>query len=514
MPDTVEILRSAVIDAPVEAVWRLLRDFNGHAAWHPAIATSRIEAGDPADMVGAIRAFRLADGSFLREQLVALSDLKRQLTYSLLEAPLPLIDYVATVRLRPVTDADATLVTWQSRFRPPASQAAALARLVAEDIYDAGFRALRAHFEALPRRSPSPLAGEGRGGGKDGNLLASPVLRPQSASAPPPVAAIDARAIVVERYGGPETMVVRTTQAPPPAAGEARIRHAAIGVNFIDIYCRTGFFNLLRPPGVPGMEAAGTVLDVGEGVTHLRAGDRVVYACEPVGAYAEARTMPAALLVPLPSNIDEETAAAIFLKGVSAEFLLHAVHPVRAGETILVHAAAGGMGLLLTQWATALGARVIGTASTEEKARRARAAGCAEVIPYSGGEFASETRALTAGRGIDVVYDGIGAATFAGSLDALAARGHLVSFGQASGPIGAYDIGDMAGKSITVSRPNFSHYTSDPNELRARAERLFEALRRGVVAATIDRRLPLADAAAAHRRLENRDNIGAIILIP
>ena len=502
MADSITILRSAVVDAPVEAVWRLVRDFNGHAGWHPAIATSRIEAGDAADAVGAVRAFRLKDGSFLREQLIALSDAKRQLTYCLLEAPLPLMDYVATMRLRPVTDADATFITWQSRFRPPVAQAAALARMVAEDIYEAGFSALRDRF--APRTSA-------RGTSPAAPVRPAPAVRSTAASSG---GAIEARAIVVERYGGPETMIARTLSVPPPGPGEVRLRHTAIGVNFIDIYCRTGFFSLLQPPGTPGMEAAGAVLDVGAGVPHLSAGDRVVYACAPVGAYAEARTMDASLVVPLPPDIPEEIAAAVFLKGLSAEFLVHTVHEVRRGETILVHAAAGGMGLLLTQWASALGARVIGTASTEAKAGRAREAGATEVILYAEREFVAEVMRLTEGRGVDIVYDGVGGTTFAGSLEALSPRGHLVSFGQASGPVGAFDIGAMAEKSITVSRPNFGHFTSDPAELRARAERLFEALRRRVVTATIDSRFPLPEAAAAHRRLENRDSIGAIVLLP
>jgi NADPH:quinone reductase-like Zn-dependent oxidoreductase len=287
-----------------------------------------------------------------------------------------------------------------------------------------------------------------------------------------------------------------------------------MGVNFIDIYCRTGFLKLLRPPGIPGMEAAAVVTDVGPGVTDFRPGDRVAYACEPVGAYSELRTMATTLLVPIPDDIDNETIAAVFLKGLAVEFLIHRVHALKEGDTVLVHAAAGGMGLLFCQWASALGARVIGTVSTEEKAARAVAAGAEQAIVYTREDFVAEVMRTTGGRGVDVVYDGIGAATFGRSLEALAIRGHLISFGQASGPVGTWDIGAFAAKSVTVSRPNFGHYTTEPAELRTMADRLFDALRRRIIAPVIDRRLPLAEASAAHMRLERGENIGAIVLTP
>ena len=507
MNAVVRLSRSTVIDAPVDAVWRLLRDFNSHEAWHPAVAASRIEAGVPGDAVGSLRAFRLADGSMLREQLIALSDRDHELTYCLLEAPIPLVDYVASMRLRRVTDSDRTFLIWESRFRPPADQAERLKRLVAEDIYEAGFGALQSRFgrpptpiqaARIPRPEPAPVE----------------IVRPRGAGASAEAREIESRAIVVERYGGPEVLSSTMVRVPPPGPGQVRLRQTVIGVNFIDVYCRTGFFQLLTPPGIPGMEAAAVVVDVGPAVAHLRQGDRVVYACEPVGAYAEFRTMDAALLVPIPDDIDDETAASVFLKGLAAEFLIHRVYPVKAGDTVLVHAAAGGMGLLLCQWARALGARVIGTVSSDEKTRAVLGAGAERVLVYSREDFVGEALRLTGGRGVDAVYDGVGAATFGRSLDALAIRGHLVSFGQASGPVGTWDVGAMAAKSITVSRPNFGHYTTDPEELRVMAARLFDALRQGVVTPTIDRRFSLAEAPAAHMRLERRENIGAIILVP
>jgi NADPH2:quinone reductase len=326
--------------------------------------------------------------------------------------------------------------------------------------------------------------------------------------------AMETEAIVVERYGGPEVLTPRKIPVPPPGAGEVRLRHGAIGVNFIDVHCRTGESELLRPPAVPGMEAAGIVLDVGPGVTHLAAGDRVVYACPPVGAYAAARTMDAALLVKLPAEIDDEAAAALFLKGLLADVLLNQVRRIRPGESILIHAAAGGVGLILCRWAKALGANVVGTVSTEVKADAASRAGCDHVIVRSRQDFTAVVRDFTHGRGVDVVYDAFGRETFDGSLAALAPGGHLVSYGQTSGPVGERDIGALAAKSVTLSRPNFGHYTDNAEKLTPMAERLFEAIRTGAVAPAIDMRLPLAAAAEAHRRLEARENIGALILIP
>lgn len=508
MSRMVRVLRSSVVDAPVDALWRLLRDFNSHAAWHPAIADSHLEAGEAGDLVGSVRAFRLADGSALREQLIALSDRDRELTYCLIEAPVPLVDYVATLRLRPVTDGDRSFIQWESRFRPPDDQAADLVRLVAEDIYEAGFVALKSRF-GMPAGRPVARA-------ERPAQAAVERVAPQSAGSgrAEPGGVMESRAIIVERYGGPEVMRAATVRVPPPGPGEVRLRHAAIGVNFIDVYCRTGFFSLLKPPGIPGMEGAGTVLDAGPGVTHVRPGDRVAYACEPVGAYAEVRTMPAALLVSLPADIGEVDAAAVFLKGLSVEFLIHRVHPVRRGDVALVHAAAGGMGLLLCQWASALGAHVVGTVSSDEKAERILAAGAERAVVYSREDFVAAVMEFTGGRGADVVYDGVGGDTFGRSLEAVAIRGHVVSFGQASGPVGSWDVGAMAAKSVTVSRPNFGHYTTDPAELGSMADRLFDVLRRGIVAPVIDRRFRLEDAADAHRRLESRENIGAMILIP
>jgi len=497
----VRVMRSGVIDAPIDAVWDLLRDFNGHEGWHPAIASSAMEPGDGVDQVGGIRAFTLKDGGFLREQLVALSDREHSFSYCLLEAPVPLNNYVARMQLRPVTDGDRTLLQWESSFAPPPAQAETLTRLVAADIYEAGIAALQARFRTgapSPRSRPEPVAPQSR----------------TMTRAPAPAEAMRAHAIVIDAYGGPEVLEARMVDVPPPGAGEVRLRHTAIGVNYIDVYARTGYYPLITPPGIPGMEAAGVVLGVGPGVGGLQPGDRVAYACAPTGAYAELRTMQADLIVRLPDSLSDRLAAAVMLKGMSAEFLLHRVHAVKPGDTILVHAAAGGVGQLLCQWGRHLGATVIGTVGSPEKAKIARDAGCAHTIVYTGTDFVARVAEITGGRGCDVVYDAVGADTFLKSYEALAQRGHLVSYGQASGPIPPIDIAAFAGKSATVSRPNFGHYTGTPAEVRAICDRLFRAIADGVIRPEVGREFPLRAAGEAHRALEGRRTTGATILVP
>jgi NADPH:quinone reductase-like Zn-dependent oxidoreductase/uncharacterized protein YndB with AHSA1/START domain len=545
----VQVRQTTIIDAPVEEVWRVLRDFNGHDRWHPAVAASEIEHGDPPDLVGAVRHFRLADGGELREQLLSLSDRDRSFSYCILEAPFPLMGYVAHVRLKPVTDGDRTFWEWRSEFFPPAARRAELERLVRDGIYLAGFAAikrilggrgtLQAALVAPPPLTP-PHKGEGyhrpapgvgldnlgnreaqtRAGQQGGNGVGPPsplwggvrgggTQTTQHTS----VMGERTRAILVERYGGPEVLQLKEIALAPPGSGEVRIRHTMVGVNFIDVYCRTGYFDLLKPPGVPGMEAAGVVEAIGKDVDGLEPGDRVAYACPPVGAYAERRNMAPDLLVRLSPDIPDELAAASLLKGVSASFLLHDVFPVRSGQIVLVHAAAGGVGQLLVQWARALGATVIATVSTDDKAALAGRLGAEHAIVHGRENFAEAVMRVTGGRGADVVYDAVGKDTFAGSLASLAVRGHLVSFGQASGPVGNWDIGRFSSKSITVSRPNYGHYTDTPEKLGPHVERFFSAVRHGIVKVEPPQRYPLASAADAHRDLEARRTTGSLVLV-
>lgn len=485
----VTVRRSTIIDAPIAAVWDILRDFNGHDRWHPAVAKSDLEDGKRTDQVGAVRNFVLAGGERVREQLLSMSDKDRRFRYSIVEADIPLRNYVAEVSLKPVTDGDRTYWFWQSSFDPPAGRERELADLVAEGVYEAGFEAVRRRVSAhAPTGVSGPVATSGT--------------------------AVAGTGIVIDKHGGADVMRVASVTAPPPGPGEVQLRQTAIGVNFIDVYCRSGYFDLLTPPGTPGMEAAGVVVDIGPGVRHLKPGQRVCYACAPVGAYASVRTMPAELVLPLPTDIDDRTAAAILLKGVTAEFLLHEVHPVQKGETVLVYAPAGGVGQILCRWAAHLEATVIGATSSEEKARAARAAGAHHVILPGRESLEEQVMALTKGRGADVIYDAVGRDSFAHSIAALAPTGHLVSFGQASGDIGSWDIGSLADKSATISRPNYGHYTGTREKMSRITDRLFDALRRRIVSVEIGARLPLSQAADAHRLLESRRTIGSTILIP
>jgi NADPH:quinone reductase len=495
----VEIRRSTILDASLEEVWDILRDFNGHDRWHPAVASSRLEEGASGDMVGAVRDFRLADGSRIREQLLALSDGETSFTYCILEAPVLLRNYVAEVRLRPVTSDRACFWEWCARFDTSAAERETLSRFIAQDIMEAGFRSVRALLTGVARL----------------RVLPPQAVAPQ-AVAPfvSPGVAVEAAAVVVTRYGGPEVLEMRAVRVAAPAQGEVRIRQTAVGVNFIDVYCRAGRFDLVQPPGVLGMEAVGLVESVGPGVSDLRPGDRVGYACAPPGAYAAMRTMSASLVVRLPDFLSDEAAAAILLKGVSASFLLHDVYAVKRGDIVLVHAAAGGVGSLLCRWAAALGAVVIGATSTAEKAERARQSGCAHVIVYAQEDFVAAAMQLTAGRGVDVVFDAVGKDTFEGSTRALAPRGHLVSFGQASGDVGDYSIDKLASRSTTLSRPNYGHYTDTPEKLKLQTDRLFAALRAGILSAEQPTSYRLAEARAAHADLESRKTMGALVLIP
>jgi NADPH2:quinone reductase len=485
----IKVTRSAVIDAPVERVWAVLRDFNSHNAWHPIVAESAIENGEPSDQVGCVRTFTLKDGNHVREQLLALSDEDHVSTYCILDATLPMQRYVATVRLKRVTDGNRTFWHWESTFDAPRGREREFAELVGRGVYEAGFEGLRTYLrQSRAAPAPAPLRGA-RG-------------------------AIRCSAIVIDRHGGADELKLREIDVPPPSAGEARLRQTAIGVNYIDVYVRAGVYPLLTPPGVPGMEASGEVIDVGEGVTGILPGDRVAYACPPVGAYAQYRTLKADQLVVLPDHIGDETAAALMLKGMSAEYLVRRVYRVQRGDFALVHSAAGGVGLLLCQWAKHLGATVIGTVSSETKARAARAAGCDFPIVTTQDDFVVRTREITGGRGANVVYDAVGKDTLAGSLEALATPGHLVSYGQSSGTPEPPPLTMLSAKSATFSRPVLFHYTADPVVLREMAGNVFDLVARGALRVEIGQRFPLADAAHAHRELEARRTIGATVLLP
>jgi NADPH2:quinone reductase len=299
-----------------------------------------------------------------------------------------------------------------------------------------------------------------------------------------------------------------------PRHGEARVRHTVIGLNFIDTYHRSGLYKLPLP-FTPGQEAAGVVEAVGPDVTDLSAGDRVAYGTGAPGAYAETRVIEAARLVKLPAAIEDRTAAAIMLKGLTAQYLLRQTTRIERGEPIVFHAAAGGVGLLACQWAKHLGATVIGTVGSEEKARLARAHGCDHVIIYGKEDVAARVRELTGGRGVRVVYDGVGKDTFAASLDCLAPRGLLVAFGQSSGAVPPLDILTLTAKgSLYLTRPTLAHYAATKETLRAAAAELFEVVGSGAVRVQVAQSFALKDAAAAHQALAGRKTTGSTVLIP
>lgn len=323
------------------------------------------------------------------------------------------------------------------------------------------------------------------------------------------------RAIVIRNYGGPDVLAWEDFDPGRPQAGEVRIDQRAIGLNFIDIYHRTGLYPLPDFPAVPGMEGAGEVVEVGEGVKDLVPGDRVAYAGLPVGAYAESRCMPADRLVKLPDPISFEEAAAMMLQGMTARYLLKGCYQVGPGTTILLHAAAGGVGLIMCQWAAHLGATIVGTVGSQEKAELARAHGCNHTVLYNDQDFVAAVQELTGGKGVDVAYDSVGQATFSESLKCLRPRGMMVTFGQSSGSVEPLELGTLAAHgSLFLTRPSLMHYTAEREDLLTHAQDLFEVVGNKKVAIRISNRFKLADAAEAHRQLAARTTTGSSILIP
>jgi len=326
---------------------------------------------------------------------------------------------------------------------------------------------------------------------------------------------MNCHAIVVRKTGGPEVLEFSAQSVPEPGPGQALVRHRAIGLNFVEIYLRSGVYPAPTMPFTPGTEAAGIVEAVGPGVSEVAVGDRVAYATGPSGAYAEARVMPANLLVKLPDNIDETTAAAAMLKGLTAQYLLFSTYAVKPGDTILVHAAAGGVGLILCQWAKHLGATVIGAVGSAEKARLAAANGCDYPINYSVEDFVARVREITRGAMVPVVYDSVGQSTFMKSLDCLRPFGLMVSFGQASGMVPPFSINLLGMKgSLYLTRPTLQTYAATREDLVRRSGALFQALAGGIVRCEVKQRFALKDAAEAHRALAARETTGSGVLIP
>ncbi len=482
-----QVTRSTIIDAPIARVWAVLRDFNSHAAWHDVVAQSRIEGDERSDQVGCVRNFTLRDGHHIREQLLTLSDREHKSTYCIVEATVPLQRYVSTLTLKPVTDGNRTFWHWESRFATPPGMERELHDMVALGVYEAGFANLRRYLQS----------------GGDQQV--------RGGSAAPAGLALAARRITLRSYGGADLLQAESAEVAPPRDSEVRIQQRAIGVNFLDIYLRRGWMpDMFALPGVPGMEAAGTVIDVGLNVGGLLPGDRVAYLGPQPGAYCSVRNVPAAWVVRLPAAVEFDTAAAWLLKGITADFLLRDLGHVGPGTRVLVHAAAGGVGLLVCGWARRLGAVVLGTVSSDAKARVARAHGCEHVIVTRDYRFA-DTVQRTVG-GVDLIIDGLGDAAREQNLAALARRGHWVSLGQATGALAPLPPDVLVAKSLSFSRPVVFDYVDTPAQLVERAQRVWSAIADNTQALPPIERFTLDAAAQAHARLESRGTIGALIL--
>jgi NADPH2:quinone reductase len=322
------------------------------------------------------------------------------------------------------------------------------------------------------------------------------------------------KAIRVHEPGGPDVLRWEDVTVGEPGPGEARIRHTAVGLNYVDVYYRTGLYKPPSYPFIPGSEAAGVVEAVGAGVSDVKPGMRVAYGAAPMGAYSQARLVPADRLVPLPDRIDDRTAAAMMLKGMTAHYLLLRIGKIDRGDTILIHAAAGGVGLIVCQWARSLGATVIGTVGSDEKAELARAHGCQHPIVYTREKFVDRVKEITGGKGVKVAYDSVGKDTLLGSVDCLQTLGTVALFGQSSGPVPPFDLALLARGSFFITRPSLFHYVAAHEDLVAAARALFDVVLSGAVKIEVRQTHPLSEAARAHRDLESRKTTGSTVLLP
>ena len=488
-----KLVRSTVIDAPIERVWAVLRDFNSHDQWHDVVAHSEIEDGKPSDRVGCVRNFTLQDGNHIREMLLSLSDVDYVSTYTIVDATVPLQRYVASITLKPVTDGQQTFWHWESSFATPPGMEAHLRDMVAHGVYEAGFVTLKRHLQR---------------GGNVKKSTANTALRIHNQASP-----VSAHTIKVRAYGDASQLRAETSDVSPPGPGEVRIRQTAVGVNYLDVYLRKGWVPEFLPlPGTPGMEAAGEVMDVGPDVTSLLPGDRVAYMGPIPGAYTSVRNVPVAWTVRLGSGIDDVTAAASLLKGITADYLLRDLGHIEAGTRVLVHAAAGGVGTLVCAWARSMGALVMGTVSSQAKARIARDHGCQHVIVTSNYEFSAAVQNIA--QGADVIIDGLGEAGREENFASLAPCGHWISLGQASGPLQPISPDWLVAKSASFSRPVAFAYVATHALLNQRAERVWQAFRDGILLPVQTEQFALKDAQAAHTRLESRQSTGSLVLLP
>jgi NADPH:quinone reductase-like Zn-dependent oxidoreductase len=492
----INIIRSAVIDAPIDRVWAVLRDFNSHEQWHPAVTGSRMENDFDGDVVGGVRKFRLTDGAEIREQLLRHSDREYSFTYCILDSPLPLFDYMAAVRLKPVTDGDQTFWDWRAQFHAPDDQAAELENLVARQICEEGFMGLRSFLAGQTAR---PLPASAETAATDAGPVYDELL--------------PSRALVVEAAGGPEAMSLKNVTVSAPDPQQVRIRQTAIAVNYLDLkHCR-GISENFDLPDTPGMEGVGEIVDAGRQVNGLFPGDRVAYISRTPGAYAGIRCIDADLCIPLPDGVSDNEAS-ILLKGITAGLLLSRVFRAAPGATILIEAVSGGVGHLLSQWAKSMDLTVIGTVSTTEKARFSRECGCDyPIVLADDSPLAADVMRITNGRGVDYWVHSSGARGLDTALACLARCGHCAVIGDRDGQPISLDMNGLKQRSLTVSAPVCFDYIDDRTYLQRLAHQFFAKIQSRIIMPAIEA-FPLSQAAEAHNRIESRQNMGAVVLTP
>ncbi len=494
----VSVARSAIIDAPVKTVWNELRDFNGHHLWHPAISHSEMENGLEGDVVGGVRRFTLTDGAELREQLLRHSDLEQSYTYCILDSPLPLRDYVATVQLRTVTDGNRTFWSWKSTFHVPANRRDELEQLVSQGVYENGFSGFRRYLA-----DKHETAGEESAFAKP-PLAKTPIATDES---------LPAEAVDVKAFGDPSVMSLEKVTVPPPQPHEIRIRQAAIGVNYLGIKHRTGIAPGFRPPGTIGVEGSGEIIDVGNAVSGFFPGDRIAYVNKSPGSYSTILCIEANRCIPVPKDVTSDHAALI-LKGFTAGLLLCHVFNVTPGSTILIQSVAGGLGHLLSQWAKSLNLTVIGTVSNNEKARFARDQGCDYplVVENSAG-LVSEVVRITNGHGVDyLAYNGK-SEDVEETLDCMARFGHCAVVGDRDGRTMTVDVKILKRRSLTLSVPVCFDYAENRSLFQRLTHSFFDRLEKRVLIPAVES-FPLSEVGTVHTRIENRQNTGAVLLQP
>jgi len=488
--------RSAVINAPIERVWAVLRDFNSHRRWHPVVARSQMENELDGDVVGGVRKCSLADGAELREQLLHHSDRDYTFTYSILDSSLPLLNYVSTVRLKPVTDGNLTFWDWCAQFRVPDDRATELENLVRQQIFEAGFAGLRNFLadKASPSRVPSDNAEMAVIGASAGEQLSS-------------------KAIVVAVTGGPEVMSLKDVMVPAPAPQQVRIRQTAIAVNYLDLKYRRGLSTDFDLPGIPGVEGVGEIIDVGEQVNGLFQGDRVAYMNRTPGAYTGIRCIDSEACIPLPDGISD-IHASMLLKGVTAALLLGRVFKPAPGASILIQAVSGGVGHLLSQWAKSMGLTVIGTVSTAEKAKFSRNHGCDHPILVADEQrLVGQVMRITNGRGVDYWVHSNGAHGLDEAVACMSRCGKCAVIGDHDGKSIRLDVNLLKQRSLTVSAPVCFDYFEDRLYYQRIAHQLFAKIQNRTIIPAIET-YPLSQATEVHSRIEARQTMGAIVLIP